>query len=68
MRLMFRAIRRVLDEHPDCKTIYSIHMNPLVRELAEEELADCDRIHIIAPITVIDCLNSFKKIKLSAIK
>ena len=57
MRHMFRAIRRVLDEHPDCKAIYPIHMNPLVRELAEEELADCDRIHIIEPITVFDCHN-----------
>lgn len=57
MRHMFRAIRRVLDEHPDCKAIYPIHMNPLVRELAEEELADCNRIHIIEPITVFDCHN-----------
>ena len=57
MRHMFKAIRRVLDEHPDCKAIYPIHMNPLVRELAEEELADCDRIHIIEPITVFDCHN-----------
>lgn len=57
MRHMFRAIRRVLDEHPDCKAIYPIHMNPLVRELAEEELADCDRIHIIEPMTVFDCHN-----------
>lgn len=37
--------------------IYSIHINPLVRVLAEEELADCDRIHIIEPITVFDCHN-----------
>lgn len=57
MRHMFRAIRRVLDEHHDCKAIYPIHMNPLVRELAEEELADCNRIHIIEPITVFDCHN-----------
>lgn len=54
---MFRAIRRVLDEHPDCRAIYPIHMNPVVREAAEAELGDCDRIHIIEPIEVFDCHN-----------
>ena len=57
MHHMFRAIRRVLDEHPDCKAVYPIHMNPVVREAAEEELGDCDRIHIIEPIEVFDCHN-----------
>ena len=41
MHRMFRAIRRVLDEHPDCKAIYPIHMNPVVREAASAELAGC---------------------------
>lgn len=57
MRNMFRAIRRVLDEHPDVKAIYPIHMNPVVRQAAQEELAGCDRIHIIEPIEVVDCHN-----------
>ena len=57
MHHMFRAIRRVLDEHPDCKAIYPIHMNPVVRKAADEELGDCDRIHIIEPIEVFDCHN-----------
>ena len=57
MHHMFRAIRRVLDEHPDCKAVYPIHMNPAVREAAEQELGGCDRIHIIEPIEVFDCHN-----------
>ena len=57
MHRMFRAIRRVLDEHPECKAVYPIHMNPVVRQAAEEELGDCDRIHIIEPIEVFDCHN-----------
>ena len=57
MHHMFRAIRRVLDEHPDCRAIYPIHMNPLVREAAEIELGGCDRIHIIEPIEAFDCHN-----------
>ena len=40
MRHMFRAIRRVMDEHPDVKAIYPIHMNPVVRETANEILGD----------------------------
>ena len=57
MHHMFRAIRKVLDEHLDCKAIYPIHMNPLVRKAAEEELGGCNRIHIIEPIEVFDCHN-----------
>ncbi len=57
MHHMFRAIRRVLDEHPDCKAVYPIHMNPLVREAAEQELGDCKNIHIVEPIEVFDCHN-----------
>ena len=57
MHHMFRAIRRVLDEHPECKAVYPIHMNPLVREAAAAELGDCDQIHIIEPIEVFDCHN-----------
>ena len=57
MHHMFRAIRRVLDEHDDVKAIYPIHMNPVVRKAAEEELGKCDKIHIIEPIEVFDCHN-----------
>ena len=57
MHHMFRAIRRVLDEHPDCRAIYPIHMNPVVRKAADEELGDCKQIHIIEPIEVFDCHN-----------
>ena len=57
MRNMFRAIRRVLNEHPDVKAVYPIHMNPVVRQIADEELGDCDRIHIIEPLEVFECHN-----------
>jgi UDP-N-acetylglucosamine 2-epimerase (non-hydrolysing) len=57
MHNMFRAIRRVMDEHPDVKAIYPIHMNPVVRAAADEELGDCDRIHIIEPLEVLDFHN-----------
>lgn len=57
MHHMFRAIRRVMDEHPDIRVIYPIHMNPRVREVANEELAGCDRIRIIEPLDVVDFHN-----------
>jgi UDP-N-acetylglucosamine 2-epimerase (non-hydrolysing) len=57
MHNMFRAIRRIMDEHPEVKAIYPIHMNPLVRQAAEEELGGCDHIHIIEPLDVLDFHN-----------
>lgn len=57
MRHMFKAIRRVMDEHPDVKAIYPIHMNPVVREIAQEYLGDDNRIHIIEPLDVLDFHN-----------
>ena len=57
MKNMFRAIRRVMDEHPDVKAIYPIHMNPLVRQTAAEILGGEDRIRIIEPLEVLDFHN-----------
>jgi UDP-N-acetylglucosamine 2-epimerase (non-hydrolysing) len=57
MHNMFRAIRRIMEEHPDVKAIYPIHMNPVVRQAAQEELSGCDRIRIIEPLEVLDFHN-----------
>ena len=57
MKNMFRAIKRVMDEHPDVKAIYPIHMNPLVRETADEILGGDSRIRIIEPLDVLDFHN-----------
>lgn len=57
MHRMFCAIRRIVDETPDVKVIYPIHMNPVVRKAADEELGDDDRIHIIEPLDVLDFHN-----------
>ena len=57
MKHMFRAIRRVCDEHPDVKAIYPIHMNPVVREIADSILGDDERIRIIEPLDVLDFHN-----------
>lgn len=57
MKAMFRAILRVLKEHPDVKAIYPIHMNPVVREIADSILGKEERIHIIEPLEVIDFHN-----------
>ena len=57
MHNMFRAIRRIMDEHPDVKAIYPIHMNPVVRKAADDELSGSGRIHIIEPLEVLDFHN-----------
>ena len=57
MHSMFRAIRRIVDETPDVKVIYPIHMNPIVRKAADEELSNSDRIRLIEPLDVLDFHN-----------
>lgn len=61
MHRMFRAIRRVMEEHPDTKAIYPIHMNPVVRKAAHEELDGFNRLHIIEPLEVLDFHNFMAK-------
>ena len=61
MLRMFRAIRRVLDEHNDVKAIYPVHMNPEVRRAADEVFSDDERIHLIDPLDVIDFHNFMGK-------
>jgi len=57
MHRMFRAIRRVMEERPDTKAIYPIHMNPQVRKAAHEELDGFDRLRIVDPLEVVDFHN-----------
>lgn len=61
MRQMFRAIRRVLELHPDVKVIYPIHMNPAVREAASDVLGTEHRVHIIDPLDVVSFHNFQKR-------
>ncbi len=57
MHHMFRAIKRIVDEFSDVKVIYPIHMNPVVRQIADKELGNDERIKIIEPLEVIDFHN-----------
>ncbi|MCA1021050.1 non-hydrolyzing UDP-N-acetylglucosamine 2-epimerase [Halobacillus litoralis] len=57
MRNMFKAIKRIVDEHDDIKVIYPIHMNPVVREAANDIFGDHDRVRIIEPLEVLDFHN-----------
>lgn len=61
MRNMFRAIKRIVQEFPDVKVVYPIHLNPLVREVADEILASNERIKLIEPLEVIDFHNFIAK-------
>ena len=61
MKNMFKAIKRVLDEHDNVKAIYPIHMNPLVRRTAQAVFGQDDRIHIIEPLDVLDFHNFQKR-------
>ncbi len=57
MRNMFRAIKRLIEEHDDVQVVYPVHMNPAVREIANEILGNDPRIHLIEPLEVLDFHN-----------
>ncbi|GMB09434.1 non-hydrolyzing UDP-N-acetylglucosamine 2-epimerase [Thermolongibacillus altinsuensis] len=57
MRNMFRAVKRLVNEHDDIQVVYPVHLNPVVRELASEILGNDPRIHLIEPLDVIDFHN-----------
>ncbi|MBQ9071769.1 MAG: UDP-N-acetylglucosamine 2-epimerase (non-hydrolyzing) [Bacilli bacterium] len=57
MRNIFKAIKRIVDEFSDVKVVYPIHMNPKVREVANEILGDCDKVKMIEPLEVFDFHN-----------
>ena len=57
MRNIFKAVKRIIDEFDDVKVIYPIHLNPKVREVANDVFKDCDRIRLIEPLEVFDFHN-----------
>lgn len=61
MHNMFRAIRRVVENHPNVKAVYPIHLNPVVREIAQKEFEGNERIRIIEPLDVVDFHNFMSK-------
>lgn len=54
---VFRAVRQVVDAHPDIEVVYPVHLNPVVQEAAYKELGNHTRIHLIQPLDVIDFHN-----------
>ena len=57
MRHMFKAIKRIVDEFEGIKVIYPVHLNPKVREVADEILGNDEKIKLIEPLEVIDFHN-----------
>ena len=57
MKHMFSAIKRIINEFPDIKAVYPIHMNPIIRKIAESILSGNERIKIIEPLEVADFHN-----------
>ncbi|NEZ43688.1 non-hydrolyzing UDP-N-acetylglucosamine 2-epimerase [Paenibacillus alvei] len=57
MQNMFRAIRRIADNHPDTAVIYPVHMSPVVRDAAHTLLSGHDRIHLLNTLEYPDMIN-----------
>lgn len=61
MRHMFKAIKRIVDEFPDVKVIYPVHLNPKVKEVADEILGNDEKVKLINPLEVVDFHNFINK-------
>lgn len=61
MKNMFRAIKSIVDEFDDVQVVYPIHLNPKVREVADEILGNNNKVHLIEPLEVIDFHNFLNK-------
>ncbi|WP_125765089.1 MULTISPECIES: non-hydrolyzing UDP-N-acetylglucosamine 2-epimerase [Levilactobacillus] len=57
MHAVFKAVRRVVEAHPDVEVVYPVHLSPVVQAAAHEELGGMDRIHLIDPLDVVDFHN-----------
>lgn len=58
-RNIFRAVKRIVDEHEDVVVVYAVHLNPAVREPANEILGDHQRIRLIEPLDVFEFHNFY---------
>ena len=61
MKNMFRAIKRIIEEFDDIQVVYPVHLNPLVRQDANEVLGDNNKVHLIEPLEVLDFHNFLNK-------
>ena len=61
MKSMFSAIKRIVDEFDNIQVVYPIHLNPLVRDIANDIFGDCNKIHLIEPLEVLDFHNFLNK-------
>lgn len=61
MRHIFKAIKKIVNEYDDVKVVYPVHMNPKVREVANEIFKDCNKVKLIEPLEVLDFHNLINK-------
>lgn len=57
MKNIFRAVKRLTEEDANLKVIYPIHLNPKIREIAQEILGQNKQVKIIEPLEVFDFHN-----------
>lgn len=62
MRHVYKALKTVLETHPDVEAIFPVHKNPKVREIVQEELGTLDRVHLIEPMDYEPFANLMAKV------
>lgn len=64
MKQMFRAMRRIVNDHPDITMIYPVHLSPIVQETAKSILSNHERIILLDPIDYYDMINLISRVHL----
>lgn len=57
MENIMKAIRAIVDAHPDTEVVYPVHLSPVVRECTAKFLSGHPRIHLIEPLDVMQMHN-----------
>lgn len=50
MRHVYRALKKVLETHPDTAAIFPVHKNPKVRQVVREELGQQEHVYLTEPM------------------
>ena len=61
MKRIFSAINKLTSEYEDIRVLYPVHLNPIIKNIVDEYLANNDKVKIVPPLDVLDFHNIINK-------
>lgn len=50
MRHVYQALKDIVNQFDDVEIVFPVHKNPLVRQVVQQELGNCQHVHLIDPL------------------